>query len=85
MPDVKGVADLALLAVANAVDPGFHLFGDNIAHRAGETGRKTHLVDALANLLRHDLAQQLRRARQTADMRRQDAVGARLHLARSLP
>src|SRR3954465_11808442 len=50
MADIERVRDLALLAVAHAVDAERDLFGDDLAHRLGETGGEGLLVDCLAAL-----------------------------------
>ena len=80
MADIERVRDLALLAVAHAVDAERDLFGDDLAHRFGETGGERLLVDRLAALARFEQRQQIGRARQAADMGGQDPVTAELHV-----
>ena len=84
MADIERVGDLALLAVAHAVDAERDLFGDDLAHRFGETGGERLLVDRLAALARFEQRQQIGRAWQAADMGGQDPVTAGLHVC-SLP
>ena len=80
---IEGVGDLALLAVADAVDAAGDLLLDDLAHRPREPRLERGLVEPLAGLACFEHRQEIGRARQAADMRRQDAVGAELH--RALP
>src|SRR5712691_6319862 len=66
--DVEGIGDLALLAVADAVDPDRDLFGDDLLYGRGETRLERRLIECFAPLARLQKGQQLRRARQAADM-----------------
>ena len=77
--DVKGVGDLAELPVADAVDAGRHLLLHDLVHRGGETGVERGLLDRPAGLARLEEFEQVGRARQTADVGRQDALGAVFH------
>src|SRR6516225_1195202 len=79
MANVGGVRDLPQFAVADAVDPGSNLLGDNLADSGGELRLERRLIEVAAGLARLQKGQQIRRARQAADMGRQDAVGAELH------
>ena len=76
---IEGVGDLALLAVADAVDAAGDLLLDDLAHRPREPRLERGLVEPLAGLACFEHRQEIGRARQAADMRRQDAVGAELH------
>ena len=78
--DIKGVGDLALLAVADAVDPGRDLPGDDLPHGLGKPRLERLLVECLAALARLQKSQEIGRARQAADMGGEDAVFAALHV-----
>ena len=78
--NVGGVGDLAEFAVADAVDPGCDLLGDNIPDRSGKVRLECRLIKFAAGLSRLQQGQQLGRSRQAADMGRQDVVAAELHL-----
>ena len=77
--DIEGVGDLAQLAVAHAVDPGRHLLMHDLVDRGGETGVERRLLDRPPGLARLEELEQVGRARQAADMGRQDAFGAAFH------
>src|SRR4051794_30755949 len=76
MADIEGIRDLALLAVADTVDPGRDLLRDDIAHRGCEPLLERRLVEIPAHLAGFEKGEQLARPRQAADMRGQDPVGA---------
>ena len=80
MADIKGVGDLAELAVADAVDAGRDLFSDDVVDRGRQTGVERRLLDRPPGLARFQELEQVGRARQAADMRRQDAFAAVFHL-----
>ena len=75
---VEGVGDLALLAIANTVDAAGHLLLDDVAHRSGDTRLECCFVKAVAGFTRLEHRQEVGRARQAADMGRQNTVGAEL-------
>ena len=77
--DVEGVRDLAEFAVADAVDAGGDLSSDDIMHRGSETGVERRLLERPSDLAGFEKLHQIGRPRQTADMGRQDALGAVLH------
>ena len=83
VPDIEGVGDLALLAVAHAVDAAGDLLLNDLPNGLGETRIESGLVEGLAAFARCEQRQQIGRARQAADMGGQDAIGAQLH--RRLP
>ena len=83
VPNVGGVGDLAEFAVADAVDAGCHLLGDNLADCPRKARLECCLIKLAAGLPRLQKGQQIGRSRQAADMGRQDAVAAELH--RELP
>src|SRR5205814_9673146 len=70
--DVEGVRDLALLAVTDAVDAAGHLLLDDFAHRGGEPGFESRFVKGVAGFARLEHRQEFGRARQAADMGRQN-------------
>src|SRR6516165_12039584 len=82
--NIRGVGNLAEFPVADAVDAGCDLLGDNLFDVGGEPRLEGRLIKFAAGLARLEQGQQLRRPRQAADMGRQDAVGAELHLVRAL-
>jgi hypothetical protein len=79
MADVRGVADLAHLAVAHHVDTGsdllLHDVGDRDAHRRVERLR----VMGLVAILREQPIDDLLRSREAADVRRENTLGAAAH------
>src|SRR5437763_14425155 len=77
--DVEGIGDLALLAVADAVDADVDLLGDRLPHRRREARLECRPVERLAALARLQEGEQIGRAGQAADMRRQDPILAELH------
>ncbi len=81
--DVRGVADLARLAVAHHIDAGrnlsLHVGVDGFPHRAIEI----RAVERLAALLTHEHLDHGRAAGEAADVCGEDAVSAELH--RTLP
>ena len=82
--NVRGIGDLPQFAVADAVDPGRNLLCNNLPDTSGEPRLERLLIKFAAGLARLQKGLQFRRARQAADMGRQDAVDAELHVARSL-
>src|SRR5437588_9065549 len=83
VPDIESVGDLALLAVAHAVDAARDLLRDDLPHGLGETRFESGLIEALAAFAGCEQRQEIGRARQAADMGGQDTIGAELH--RRLP
>src|SRR6516165_12753267 len=81
--NICGVGNLAEFPVADAVDAGCDLLGDNLLDVGGEPRLEGRLIKFAAGLARFEQGQQLRWPRQAADMGRQDAVGAELHLVRA--
>jgi hypothetical protein len=81
--DVEGVGNLAELAVADAVDAGRRLLCDNLSDGVGQAAFERRLTKLAAGLPRLQKGQQIGWTRQAADMGRQDAVGAELHLLRA--
>src|SRR6516225_2231977 len=80
MTDIEGIRDLPELTVADAVDAGGDLLFNDLVDRCGQTLVEGGLIEVSAGLTSLEELQQLRRARQAADMCGQDAVGAELHL-----
>src|SRR3984893_18830547 len=79
--DVEGIGDHSELAVADAVDPGGDLFGDNLPDSICETRLESRLVKLAAGLARLQERQQVRWTRQAAGMGRLHGVCAALHLS----
>src|SRR6266446_5692841 len=79
MADVESVGNLALLAIADTVDPGRGLLCDNLPDGICETRLERRGVNLAAGLPRLQERQQVRWTRQAADMGRQSAVAAELH------
>ena len=80
MADVEGVGDLAKLAVAYAVDPGRDLLAHDFVDRGGKTAIERRLLDRPPGFARLEELEQIGRARQAADMGRQDAIDAAFHI-----
>src|SRR5581483_8270010 len=83
--NVRGVADLAHLAIAHEVDANLDLATYNLGNRLGNdllvtVGRSQLLALAREQHIRHSLA-----ARQAADVCGQDTAGARTHGLRRAP
>src|SRR5262245_54232946 len=79
VPHIDGVGDYTAFAVSDTTDAGRELLFDNFADREGQTGIVGSLLETPAGLARLEELQQIGRARQAADMGRQDAVGAVFH------
>ena len=74
MADIKSVGDLAEFAVADAVDAGRDLFSDDVIDRGRKTGVECRLLDRPPGFARFEKFEKIRRARQAADMRRQNTL-----------
>src|SRR5580700_894457 len=77
--DIGRVADLARLAVADNVDANRNLAGDDIGHRLAHLAVKIRVIVVLALILLDQQLDHRLRPRQTADMGRQNAIGAEFH------
>src|SRR5690606_27780345 len=78
---IGGVGDLVHLPVAHHVDAGLHLAADDHGHGIADHGIVTCLR-GLAGVAAEQDVHDLLRARQAADMRGEDAFGARSHASR---
>src|ERR1044072_3373402 len=78
-----GESGLAHLAVADDVDAGLDLFGDDFGDRLLHARRELDGVDRLFVELVPHHADEVVRTRQAPGGRRQDALGAALHLTSS--
>ena len=79
VPDVGGVADLALLAVADDVDAGLALGPDDVGHRLAHARLEGGRVGHAAGVQRLQEHGEIVGAGQAAGVRREDAVGAGFH------
>jgi hypothetical protein len=77
--DVGNEARLAHFAVINDVDAKVGLFADDIRYRLAHAGVKCRIVDLLTLETREAHGVKLRRARQAADMGREDSICAVFH------
>ena len=77
--DISGIAGLRHLPVIDDVDADRSLAADDVDDRLAHQPVERVLVIRLALILAHQHLPQLGRARQAADMGRQDAVLTRLH------
>ena len=80
MTDVGGVGRLAHLAVADDVDAGRDLLGDDLIHRLGGRGLELRGVDRLALFAAENEVDQRLRPRQAAGVRGENSVGAGFHV-----
>ena len=78
-PRIGHPVDLAVLAVADDVDPGVGLLRHHVRDGAADAGIEGRLVVGLAELLGVEQRDQVGRPRQAAGVRGQDAVRAALH------
>ncbi len=77
--DVGRVADLAHLAVADDVDADLDLAAHDVGDRVADRARAAGAVMRRSLVTREQDVRDRLRARQAADVRRQDPVGARAH------
>jgi hypothetical protein len=78
--DIGDKADPALLAIGDDVDAGLRLTAHRFGHRALDPRGERRVVHRLALRFLLDQPAQILGPRQAADMRRQDAIGAALHV-----
>ena len=77
--DIGGIADLAHLAVGDHVHPGVDLLAHHVRDGAFHAGVERAPVGERAVLLGEQHLGDIRRPRQAADMRGENALGAELH------
>src|SRR5438132_1846918 len=79
LADVGHEARLALLTVVNDVDAQFRLPPHHVCDGLADTGLEGRRVVRLATGARREHVEEVRRTRQAADVRGEDAVGTELH------
>ena len=77
--DIGDEARLAHLAVVDDIDTNIDLFADNVRHRFTHARIVLRIVDLFAAATRDVHRVKIRRARQTANMGRENPISAALH------
>src|SRR5688572_16365195 len=79
MPHVRGIADLAHLAVAHDVEPSVSLQPDDLVYALLQCVLETLCIDGVAAILGEQQIDEPLRSWEAADVCGEDAIGGRRH------